>query len=74
VPVRAAQTLCAQPAPDGTISVDRDTLERLMTSAPCWRKPERDNPMAFAITFDPDHKSWKEEGGTWTEQRTLRIE
>jgi hypothetical protein len=84
-PVPAAQSLCAESKTD-TVEVDRDTLYhlKLLTEAdthrgdpswPCGGNPPKGAPMTFAVTFDPEHKTWEErDGGQWIERRALRIE
>jgi hypothetical protein len=84
-PVPAAESLCSEFKTD-VVAVDRDALYRLklVTQAathradpswPCGDKPSTGEPMTFAVTFDPDHKTWEEQdGGRWTERRVLRIE
>jgi hypothetical protein len=32
-----------------------------------------ESPMTYAVTFDPDHKTW-DDGAQWIERRTLTIE
>ena len=84
----AADVLCKNASADGTITLDYDALDRLVMPVEaakpwhhrspatrlCGQNPRREDPLAFAITFDPDNKSWNEKGGTWTERRTLRID
>jgi hypothetical protein len=84
-PVPAAESLCAEFKTD-VVEVDRHALYRLrlVTQAathhgdpswPCGNKPSTGEPMSFAVTFDPDHKTWEEQDrGRWIERRALRIE
>lgn len=88
VPAPAAAVLCENASADGTITLDYDALDRLVlpleaakpwhdrspATRLCGQNPRPGDPMAFAITFDPDNKTWNERGGTWTERRTLRID
>jgi hypothetical protein len=83
-PVPAAEKLCAGRG-TAMLQVDRQTLDRLMSPEhadnprdqrapvtwPCGRNPTPGMPMAYSVTFDPDHPTWSED---WVEKRTLRIE
>jgi hypothetical protein len=86
-PVPAAVDVC-KGAAGPSVEVDIKELDRLMSpddaakpfherapvTWPCGEKPAREMPMDFAVTFDPDRKTWTDKGGgTWIEQRTLRI-
>lgn len=86
-PVPAATKLCAERGVP-MVQVDFGTLDRLMApddadkppgerapvSYPCGRNPTPEMPMAYVVTFDPEHETWSESGATWVEKRDLRIE
>jgi hypothetical protein len=88
VPVPAAAVRCAGEV--GAVRVDADSLYPIMLSSmrserhrqvpqhgrwPCSENPSTTTPMTFAITFDPDAKTWEElDGANWIERRVLRIE
>jgi hypothetical protein len=85
-PVPRAQDLCAR-AGTPMIKLDIATLDRLISPGeadkppqqrapsgrPCGQNPTQEMPMDFAVTFDPDHKTWTEEDAGWIERRTLHI-
>jgi hypothetical protein len=89
VPVPAAAGRCA--GEGGTVSIDDDALYPIMLSSmrsehtggeayrygrwPCGENPSTMTPMTFAVTFDPNAKTWEEaDSGHWIERRVLRLE
>jgi hypothetical protein len=90
VPVPAAQRLCTGSESAHVVAVDYATLYALRLSQqtigprtvalpptwPCHMNPTPDAPMDFAVTFDPDNRTWTEhsDGAIWIERRRLRID
>jgi hypothetical protein len=86
-PVPAAKKMCAEQG-EALVPIDIPTLERLVSpedankppterapvSYPCESNPTPAMPMAYAVTFDPDHETWSKSHGTYVEKRDLRIE
>jgi hypothetical protein len=84
-PIAAAEPLCVGFA-TGTVEIDGATMYRLKLEVqdstrrsdptwPCGNKPPKGAPTTFAVTFDPEHKSWEEDdGGRWIERRILYLQ
>jgi hypothetical protein len=85
-PVPAAAPLCAAQG-TATAKVTWKDLDPLMSPTarlppeqrapidwPCGADPQKGMPLASAITFDPEHKTWERVAGGYTEHRTLRIQ
>lgn len=84
-PVPAAKPLCGDRA---TIEIGTNELDQLMEpdeakkprsdrgldTYPCGHNPVPGRSMTYAVTFDPDHKTWVERKTEWVEHRDLRIE
>jgi hypothetical protein len=52
----------------------QDSTHRADPTWPCGRQPWKESPTTYAVTFDPDHKTWEERDGEWIERRTLTLE
>jgi hypothetical protein len=81
-PLPVAEKLCAESGKP-TVLADlyalklqvQNSTHRADPSWPCGDDPRHEAPMTYAVTFDPDHKTWDEgDGAMWVERRTLTIE